>query len=81
MLNKLLTFERDLVVINHPNPIALVEALYAQASDRKTKLAVHCVLDFFKDDREALTNGYYKVVVTENLIKGCKYELYFQSLD
>jgi hypothetical protein len=76
MLRRLLTFEKDIVVINHPNPYQLVELLFAQASDRRTKLAIQALLDFFKDDRDALTNGHYKVVVTENLIKGCTYNVF-----
>lgn len=78
MLRKLLTFEKDLFVFtNTSHPIEMVERLHAQASNRKNKLALTCLLDFFKDDRDALTTGRYKVVVTENLIKGCTYNVFY----
>lgn len=80
MLTKLLTFEKELFIV-HPNPITLVEQLHAQTSDRKTKLALTCLLDFYKDNRDAIMSGRYVVQVKENLIKGCTYQLYFQSLD
>ena len=78
MLRKLLTFEKEIYVFTNTSyPIEMVERLYTLATKRKEKLALQCLLDFFKDDRAALTTGRYKVVVKENLIKGCTYEVYY----
>lgn len=78
MLRRLLTFEKDLFVSHDTsNPIEIVERLHAQSTDRKNKLALTCLLDFFKDDRDALNAGRYRIVVTENLIKGCTYNVFY----
>lgn len=79
MLSKLLTFEKDLVIV-HPDPTTLVKKLRAQTSDEKTKTALTCVLDFFKDDADAMMSGRYRVIVKRNLIKGCTYELFYSPL-
>ena len=77
MLNPL-SFEREIAILT---PNFDITTLDNSSTNRRTNLAITCLLDFFKDDPDTVMPGIYVVKVRENLIKGCTYNLFFRAFD